>query len=417
MQLGTAKLTITPPMPVRLCGYATRTTSFEQVKEDIFVRVQLHRCGQEQLLFVYGDLLWWGTDFVAQAREKISANHGIAQEQIFFVASHNHSGPPTSDLFTPSLETFSPAYAQFLQERVLEAVALAQKDMEPVQAFRHDGSAAFNVFRRVLENGTIQMKPNYEVPADQALTLIALRREDGSLKGTMIHYPCHANISNENAVQPDYPGVALRILDDAFSGSVSIFLQGCTADLRPNSVLGQRFVPAGYEKVLVFAEDFANICLNLLNQKGQTIIPQFSVRKQLLELPLDGVLSSQELEARARTAQGVEQEWAQTVQKKHNNSSEQLELSKIEYGDRLNFFTFSAEVSQYYAAYARSVDPHAVCVAYANGMIGYLCTSEQVVQGGYEPIGSALYFALPGTYSPKLETIIHAAIASAAQSE
>ncbi|MFR1804714.1 MAG: alkaline ceramidase, partial [Faecalispora jeddahensis] len=83
MQLGTAKLTITPPMPVRLCGYATRTTLFEQVKEDIFVRVQLHRCGQEQLLFVYGDLLWWGWDFVAQTREKISAACKIAQEQIF----------------------------------------------------------------------------------------------------------------------------------------------------------------------------------------------------------------------------------------------------------------------------------------------------------------------------------------------
>lgn len=417
MQLGTAKLTITPPMPVRLCGYATRTTLFEQVKEDIFVRVQLHRCGQEQLLFVYGDLLWWGSDFVAQTREKISAAYEIAQEQIFFVASHNHSGPPTCDLFTPSLETYSPAYAQFLQERVLRAVALAQKDMEPVQAYRHDGSAAFNVFRRVLENGTIQMKPNYQVSADHTLTILALRRADGSLKGAMIHYPCHANISNENAVQPDYPGAALRMLDDAFPGSMSIFLQGCTADLRPNSVLGQRFVSAGYDKVLVFAEDFANACQDLLSLKAEMIIPRFNVQKQLLQLPLEGALPARELEERAKTAQGVELEWAQTVLKKNNCPSEQLELSRIEYGDRLRFYTFSAEVSQYYAAYAREVDPYAVCVAYTNGMIGYLSTAQQIEQGGYEPVESALYFALAGTYSPKIEAIIHAAVASAAQSK
>ena len=417
MQLGTAKLTITPPTPVRLCGYATRTTLFEQVKEDIFVRVQLHRCGQEQFLFVYGDLLWWGSDFVAQTREKISSACEIAQEQIFFVASHNHSGPPTCDLFTPSLETYSPAYAQFLQERVLKAVALAQKDMEPVQAYRHDGSAAFNVFRRVLENGTIQMKPNYQVPADHTLTILALRRADGSLKGAMIHYPCHANISNENAVQPDYPGAALRMLDDAFPGSMSIFLQGCTADLRPNSVLGQRFVSAGYDKVLVFAEDFANACRDLLSLKAEMIIPRFNVQKQLLQLPLEGVLPARELEERAKTAQGVQLEWAQTVLKKNNRPSEQLELSRIEYGDRLHFYTFSAEVSQYYAAYAREVDPYAVCIAYTNGMIGYLSTAHQIEQGGYEPVESALYFALAGTYSPKIEAIIHAAVASAAQSK
>ena len=58
-----------------------------------------------------------------------------------------------------------------------------------------------------------------------------------------------------------------------------------------------------------------------------------------------------------------------------------------------------------------------MCVAYTNGMIGYLSTAQQIEQGGYEPIESALYFALAGTYSPKIEAIIHAAVASAAQSE
>lgn len=43
MQLGAAKLTITPQTPVRLCGYATRTITFEQVKEDLFLRIQLHQ--------------------------------------------------------------------------------------------------------------------------------------------------------------------------------------------------------------------------------------------------------------------------------------------------------------------------------------------------------------------------------------
>lgn len=415
MQLGTAKLTITPQTPVRLCGYATRTTTFEEVKEDIFLRIHLHQLEGEALLFIYADLLWWGSDFVAQIRPKISAAYGISEERIFFVASHNHSGPPTSDRFTPSLETYSPAYAQFLQERVLEGVGQAVEDLEPVEARRYDGHVGLNVFRRVIDdNGEVQMRPNYQVAADQRLTIVAFYRTEGSLKGAMVHYPCHANLSNENAIQPDYPGVALRMLDNAFQDSISIFLQGCTADLRPNSVLGKRFVPAGYEKVLLFAEDFYEACKSLMAGKGTAIEPHLQVKRQMVELPLEGVLSLDEVEQRAQTGQGVEQEWARAVLAKNNCPSEQLELSWIDYGNHLRFYTFNAEVSQYYAAFARSLDPDAVCIAYTNGMIGYLSTAEQIHQGGYEPVGSALYFALAGTYKPEIESIIHGAMRIAA---
>jgi hypothetical protein len=39
-------------------------------------------------------------------------------------------------------------------------------------------------------------------------------------------------------------------------------------------------------------------------------------------------------------------------------------------------------------------------------MIGYICTANQISEGGYEPIGSAQYFALAGTYKEEIETII-----------
>ncbi|MEG1407611.1 MAG: alkaline ceramidase, partial [Ruthenibacterium sp.] len=73
-------------------------------------------------------------------------------------------------------------------------------------------------------------------------------------------------------------------------------------------------------------------------------------------------------------------------------------------------YTFNAEVSQYYAAYARCLVPGAVCAGYTNGMIGYVSTAEQIEQGGYEPCDSALYFALAGRYSAKIEALIHGAL-------
>ena len=51
-----------------------------------------------------------------------------------------------------------------------------------------------------------------------------------------------------------------------------------------------------------------------------------------------------------------------------------------------------------------------MCVCYTNGMIGYLCSEKQIREGGYEPHGSAIYFALCGTYGPETEKIINKAL-------
>lgn len=410
MLLGTAKLVITPPRPVRLCGYATRKTPFEGVLEDIYLRVQLHRQDENELLFLCADLLWWGSDFVDRARTAVSAKCGIPADHIFFCATHNHSGPPTSALFTPSLETFDAGYAEYLLAQVLEGARLAAQDLEPVEAFRHDGEASFNVFRRVQTPNGIKMLPNYEVPADRTLTVLALRRPDGSLKGSMVHYPCHANLSDGNAVQPEYPGVALRLLDDKNPGSVSVFLQGCTADLRPNSVLGERFVSVGYDKVLLLGADFFEAAQKLLCGAGIPIQPELRAGRTRTALPLVGVLDEERLQQLADGEPGLDAEWARTVLQKGNPPQEFLELSCVDYGPGLRIYTFNGEVSQYYAAYARTLQPGAICAAYTNGMIGYLCTAEQIAQGGYEPDESAKYFALAGTYPKEIERLIHHAM-------
>ena len=86
MELGTARRAITPPKPVRLAGYATRTAPFDGVLEDICVRVHDYRCGADRAVLVYGDLLWWNTEFVSMARPRLAAALAVSEEQILFVA-------------------------------------------------------------------------------------------------------------------------------------------------------------------------------------------------------------------------------------------------------------------------------------------------------------------------------------------
>ena len=87
MELGTAKRAITPPKPVRMAGYATRTSVFDGVLEDIFVRVHDYRCGDQRAVMIYGDLLWWNREFISMARPRLAAMLEVKEQQILFVAS------------------------------------------------------------------------------------------------------------------------------------------------------------------------------------------------------------------------------------------------------------------------------------------------------------------------------------------
>jgi hypothetical protein len=406
MRLGTAKRIITPKKPIRLCGYATRTDVFSGVLEDIYLRVHYQEYKNSTVVFIYGDLLWWNSEFVAIARKEAAYAAKLPLTSIFFVASHNHSGPGTGTSFIPQLETIDENYVDWLKGQVIEAVLEAKHDCEEVTIMRHDGTSECNVYRRVKdEQGKIEMKPNYLVNADKHLTEISYRRPDGSIKGFLIHYPCHANLSNGNQVHPDYPGIALQMLDDSFEGSVALFLQGCTADLRPNSVLGNQFVACDFEHVKMFAQDFVKSCIRTVLTTGIRIDEDIEISKVEHKLPLTQDYSLEKLEEKARTDEAVRQ-WLTKVKEKDFRLFEVIEISKIRFGSQLSIFTFNAEVSQYYAEYARTIDSAAICAGYTNGMIGYICTANQINEGGYEPVGSAQYFALAGTYKEEIETII-----------
>lgn len=396
LKLGTSKLVINPQVPVRMIGYATRTGPYDSVTHDIHTRIYSLRQDDTQVLLIYGDILWWNSAFVADARPRLSAAFGIPQEQILFVASHNHSGPGTGDTFTPLLETVDPAYAAYLYSLVEDGIRQAAANEEPVTVQLHKGSCQLNVYRRVMTENGIAMWPNYNVPADDHLTVLRFVREDGSPKALLLHYPCHANLANGNDLHPDYPGVALDLMDEAHPGCVSMFFQGCTGDLRPNSVLGELFVPQSFEGVKHFANQFKNHCMAVLKTPGETVEGKLQVRRNDVRLAVDPAICESR-KAAAAAGDIPSQQWMEACAKKDFRDYEILELSLLELGGFSMFF-FNAEVSQHYAAFARQLRPDAITSGYTNGMIGYLANAVQIGEGGYEPEGSALYFAVAGTY-------------------
>lgn len=416
MKMGTAKRCITPQTPLRLCGFAFRKGNFSRVAEDIYVRVHFfEHCGSS-IVFIYGDLIAWSNDFVAEARQIIKNELHLNSNQVYFTASHNHSGPPSGSSITRAVETPNPAYRSFLMQEVLLAVKQAKANFEDITIYRYDGECEMNVYRRYPEAKGVQMRPNYDIKPDRSLTITAFYRADGSLKGSFIHYACHANLAGLNVLHPDYPGIALRMMDERHLGSISLFLQGCTGDLRPNSVLGEVFRRCDYAAVVQYAKQFCEACEVLLDKKGSLLEPVMHSEQMLCRLPLTSSITRAEAQALLKSTIAIEKDWAKKVLEKNMASFEELELGLIFFAKGLIFFTLNAEVSQDYAAFARELSKNALCIGYTNGMIGYICTAEQIQNGGYEPSESALYFALNGTYPTETEQTIQNAMKTLLQS-
>lgn len=407
MLLGTSKQKITPPYPLRLAGYAIRQANFTEVLEDIYVRVFWFKSSNHHLdeVIIYGDLIWFGDDFVKEIRDDISSKlKDLNPEHVQFCASHNHSGPGISRQFTDILETCHDGYREWLREKILEALNNAKNNMEEVTSTRHRGEANLNVYRRKKVGSDILMMPNYEIPCNKDLNVIAFYRKDKTLKGTMVHYPCHANISSDNKIMPDFPGVMLRMMDEKFPNSTSIFLQGATADIRPNVVLGHKFVALGYDHVKEFAIQLFSHVLHTLEISPQDQIEEpHIVYSEKIILEQEEIRTKKEIIALSEKGNTLEKQWAHKVLEKEGRLYEELDVSLLDFGLGLKLFFMNAELSQKYESLIQELYPEALIVAYANGMIGYVSDAKQIVEGGYEPKDSGLFFALTGNYKQEVE--------------
>ena len=74
----------------------------------------------------------------------------------------------------------------------------------------------------------------------------------------------------------------------------------------------------------------------------------------------------------------------------------------------LMFFGMSGEVCSEYAFYIRQsyAGGFIVTAAYTNGTEGYIPTSKMLIEGGYEPDESYVYFSFPSRYDSSIEKIL-----------
>lgn len=410
--LSAGTVDITPERACMLAGFARRRAPFRDVRDPLEANaVVLHCQDHRRQLFVSVDLLYAGPLLLRKV-EETAAQHGIPRESVFLTASHTHFAP-ASDPAKPALGEVDPGFVDLLLARVgglVEKVLV--RSPYPVTLTHHQSRAHHAVNRRrrwpwpsvsragfKLHTGTV-MAPNPHGPCSEAIDLLRFENQD-AVVAVVWSYACHpVSFPQALSVSAEYIGVVRSAIRRAVGVDIPVlFWQGFSGDIRPrvpappNTLRvrlatlrrGPGFGAFDRHEWLEWSASLSNKVTEMLQRQGRTIAP-VTPRTALSRLPVARLLSG-------------------------SASRGEVRFQHLQIGNGLNVLGVSAEPVAALEDRVRSeIGPETICVGCAGDVFGYLPTSAQVVEGGYEAGGFSPVFGLTGSFVADLDDLVGRAL-------
>jgi hypothetical protein len=418
--LGTAKVDITPDKPIPLAGYSHRIGPYDAVHRRMQLRIncfQQEESGKtRRLLVVQGDIIWWGSERMDSIRQKLNERYGFKASEVILNASHTHGSPQTSAIFCSNLGLPDEDYLNLLENALISGIESALANLEPITIERGYGECRIGVNRRKWMDGVIVMAPNPDGPIDPEVTVIRFRKLNNDTKAIFIHYTCHPTTTGDNFITSEYPGVAATHVEETVGAGVVVsFLQGCTGDVRPALHRDGRFYPGHDEDVVRLGHILADEVLRVITiSPMQTLRPcRLAGERLVVELPYQRLSGDEKIRAVAEQV-GHYVEWAELMRSgpRTLRAHETLEMTRLDIADGFSLLAIDGEIVVEYGLYVKDRSHGRVLpLGYSNGMIGYVPTSRQIIEGGYESDRSCYSFAMPGPFDPQIEHIVQDALA------
>ncbi|MEM2788648.1 MAG: neutral/alkaline non-lysosomal ceramidase N-terminal domain-containing protein [Candidatus Bathyarchaeia archaeon] len=397
--MGLSKVTITPPIGVRLSGYADRIQPSIGILDDLYARALVIDDGEERAAIVICDLLGLTNSLVKDIRSRVRELTGIEDENIMVTATHTHCGP--------DLRFAGEAYIESLKSQVAGAVYAACNNMREVRIGVGRGECFVGCNRR---NPKSPYGPYYlyswpEGPMDP--TVLVLRIEDlsGRILGILINYSCHPVTlgPRELRISRDYPGYALEVLEKIFGRDiVAIFMNGFCGNINPNWIWDKpelsppppRSFPESLEERLketrrlghILGAEALKVAESITNFISET---RLKVKRKELSLPVRKDIPERMLKfIRESKPNQLNYERYQKILKGEDILTE---VQAIAINDIAIvgcpgevFVEFQLEIRR------RSPYKYTFLSELANDSIGYLPVASAYDEGGYEPTATVL---------------------------
>ncbi len=255
-QAGAAVIDVTPKqLPVIVNG-GVLGRMVDTVDNPIHARAIVLSDGEEQIAIVVVDSCMMPRPLLDDAKKLAAMKTRIPPENMLVSATHTHSAPSSMGCLGSNPD---PNYVPFLVKKIAEAIAAAQKNLEPAQAgFGSADAAEFTALRRwihlpdsITEDpfGNLTVRANMHTgrdwskvagesgPEDPELSLISIQAKDGRPIAVMANFSMH--YFGDKALGADYfgrfaEGLKDRITPEPTEGKppfVGIMSHGCSGDI------------------------------------------------------------------------------------------------------------------------------------------------------------------------------------------
>jgi neutral ceramidase len=225
---------ITPPVGVRMAGYAERTEPASHVLDPLMAQALVFE-GPDgaRAALVTTDLVGMSDRVAADVRRIVHERAGIDPVGVIVCASHTHAAPMPAvrGLLAAEPEPAAAAWLAELPHTLAGAVMAALAAAQPCKV-----AAGVGLLDRVQMN-----RRTAAGPIDPEVRVLRVERAvDGKLMAAVVNFACHATVLDPRqlGLSADYPGAMRRALRRAMTADggpapTVLFVQGAAGDINP----------------------------------------------------------------------------------------------------------------------------------------------------------------------------------------
>jgi len=428
VSIGVARVDITPDYPVRLTGYASRTTESDGVAQRLWAKALAigDDSGDGPAVLMMVENCGVPGTLTAEVAARLKAKTRLAPERLAVCSTHTHAGPWLKDFAPAIYSTPLPPehlahverYGKELVQKMEQAALAALAARKPGRLSRAEGVVRFAMNRRPVNKEGIcpGLGVNPAGPVDHSLPLLCATDAQGKILALVVNYACHGTTlgGDFNRLHGDWAGVAQELIEADHPGAMGMVCVGCGADANPE--------PRGkVEMTVPHGRAVADEVKRLLRAKPTPISPKLTARRAQIQLPFDKPPTREDLQQQQAAAQNPK---ATAIQKKIGTRAGALlaalkrgrplptgidyPVTTWTFGDDLAMVFLPGEVVVDYALrLKRELDgPRLWITAYANDVPCYIVSRRVLREGGYEPDVSMIYYDRPSRLSMVVEDLV-----------
>src|SRR5262249_11396250 len=242
LKAGVARVVITPPIGMRMCGYTVQESVSRGIERELTATALVLTDGQTKVAILAVDILFIQSPHVERMRERIGKRLQIPADNVLITASHTHLGPtlPGWGQEPPDQALLQQRYVAGLEDSLAGVAAMADDCLQPARIGAGKGSAPLGVNRRErLPDGRVIIGENSQGAVDRDVGVLRIDDLAGKPIATVMTADCHTVVLGPKTtlLSPDFVGPAREIVESA-GGGLCLFLQGAAGNINPASGIG-----------------------------------------------------------------------------------------------------------------------------------------------------------------------------------